>query len=548
MLVAEAVGRALAAARVDTVFGVVGSGNFAVTNALVAGGARYLAARHECGAVMMADGYARTTGTVGVCTVHQGPGLTNALTGIAEAAKSRTPLLVLAADTPTGDLRSNFKVDQAGLAVAVGAVAERAATPGTAVTDALRALRRARVERRAVVLMLPLDVQGAPSPDRPPLRQPADPAPPRPAPAAVSELADLLQTARRPLLLAGRGAVLADAGGELSKLAATTGALLATSAQAHGLFVQDPWSLGICGGFATPVAAELVAASDLVVAFGASLTAWTTRHGALLGPAARVVQIDLELNALGANPRVDLAVLGDARETARDLLAELARRGQRSLGWRSAETAERVAISSARHELFEDRSDAEHIDPRVLSRELDEALPAERTVVVDSGHFMGYPSMYLRVPDAAGFVFAQGFQSVGLGLAGAIGAAVGRADRLTVAVLGDGGLLMGLAELETAARLALPMLVVVYNDAAYGAEVHHFGPGGAPLETVQFPDTDLAALARGAGADGLVVRRRADLAGLKRWLASARERPLLLDAKVVPTVAAEWLQEAFRSH
>jgi thiamine pyrophosphate-dependent acetolactate synthase large subunit-like protein len=245
---------------------------------------------------------------------------------------------------------------------------------------------------------------------------------------------------------------------------------------------------------------------------------------------------------------VDVAVLGDARETAHDLLGELRGRGHQVAGWRSTDVAARVAGGSARSLGFEDRGDAEHIDPRVLSLALDEALPRERTVVVDSGHFMGYPSMYLQVPDAAGFVFAQGFQSVGLGLANAFGFAVARPDRLTVAVLGDGGLLMGLAELETAVRLALPLLVVVYNDAAYGAEVHHFGPGGAPLDTVQFPDTDLAEVARGVGAEGLTVRRRTDLTALGKWLASGRERPLLVDAKVVPTVAAEWLQEAFRSH
>ena len=537
---------ALVEAGVDTVFGVVGSGNFAVTNALVAGGARYFAARHECGAAMMADGYARTSGAVGVCTVHQGPGLTNALTGIAESAKSRTPLLVLAADTATGDLRSNFKVDQAALARAVGAVPERAATPETAVADALRALRRARVERRTVVLLLPLDVQAAPSFERTWSRQPLGPAPPRPAPSAVEELADLLVAARRPLLLAGRGAVLAGAGPGLGELASTVGALLATSAQAHGLFAGDPWSLGICGGFAGPDAAELIVASDLVVAFGASLTAWTTRHGALLGPQAKVVQVDLE--AVLVDSRVDMAVLGDAGETARDVLSELRRRRHRAPGWRTGDVEERVRLSSPRLAAFEDRSDTEHIDPRVLSLGLDEVLPVERTVVVDSGHFMGYPSMFLQVPDAAGFVFAQGFQSVGLGLANAIGAAVARPDRLTVAVLGDGGLLMGLSELETAVRLALPMLVVVYNDAAYGAEVHHFGPSGAPLDTVQFPDSDLAGIARGIGAEAVTVRRRADLALLQEWLSGPRARPMLVDAKVVPTVAAEWLQEAFRGH
>jgi len=97
--VAQAVGEALARLGTAHVFGLIGSGNFEVSNALVSGGAKFVAARHECAAVTMADAYARVTGTVGVCTVHQGPGLTNSITGLAEAAKSRTPLLLLAADT-----------------------------------------------------------------------------------------------------------------------------------------------------------------------------------------------------------------------------------------------------------------------------------------------------------------------------------------------------------------------------------------------------------------------------------------------------------------
>jgi len=156
MRVAEAVGRGLAGLGVNTVFGVVGSGNFHVTNALVAGGARFVAARHEGGATVMADAWARTTGVPGVVTVHQGPGLTNAMTGIAEAAKSRTPLLVLAAEAP--EVRSNFHVDVAGLAAAVGAVPERLYSPASALADARRAYATA-LGRRTVVLALPLSVQ-----------------------------------------------------------------------------------------------------------------------------------------------------------------------------------------------------------------------------------------------------------------------------------------------------------------------------------------------------------------------------------------------------
>ena len=177
-----------------------------------------------------------------------------------------------------------------------------------------------------------------------------------------------------------------------------------------------------------------------------------------------------------------------------------------------------------------------------------ELLPVERTVAIDSGHFMGYPAMYLRVPDERGFVFTQAFQAVGLGLASAIGAAVARPDRLTVAALGDGGAMMALPELETVARLGLRMLIVIYNDAAYGAEVHHFGPLGHPVDLVQFPDVDFAALGRAVGLQGVTVRGVDDLQAVADWLSAGASPALVLDAKVVPTVVAEWLEEAFRGH
>jgi thiamine pyrophosphate-dependent acetolactate synthase large subunit-like protein len=179
---------------------------------------------------------------------------------------------------------------------------------------------------------------------------------------------------------------------------------------------------------------------------------------------------------------------------------------------------------------------------------LDDLLPRERVIGVDSGNFMGYPSAYLSVPDERGFCFTQAFQSIGLGLATTIGAALAEPSRLPVAALGDGGALMSIAELETVQRLHLPMVIVVYNDSGYGAEVHHFGPGGHPLDTVRFPDTDVAAIGRGFGCTALTVRRRDDLAGLTDWLDGPRDTPLLVDAKVTAGRPAWWLEEAFRGH
>ena len=538
---AEVVGRTLAALGVRDAFGVLGSGNFIPTQALHAAGAAFHHARHEGGAICMADGYARVSGRVGVCSVHQGPGFTNAMTGLTEAAKSRTPLLLLAGEAPAAALRSNFRLDQAALATTVGAVAERVHSGESAAEDTVRALRRAQVERRPVLLSMPLDVQAQPAPM--PAPQPSAPAPHAPAasPAAVAEVAALIAAARRPVIIAGRGAVLAGAGEALEALGDAIGAVLATSAMGHGLFAGSPWAVGISGGFASPVAARQIAASDLVLAFGASLTRWTTRDGALIDPAAKVVQVDLDPEALGAHRPVDTAVVADAAATARALLEA----GVQGSGVRSEALAAEIAAGSWRDEPYEDAGADGRMDPRTFSIALDGLLPAERTVAVDSGHFMGFPPMYLGVPDPAGFVFAQAFQSIGLGLAGGIGAAIARPDRLTVACLGDGGALMSLPELETLARLRLPMLVVIYNDAAYGAEVHHFRPHGRPVELVQFPDTDFAALAEAAGARGLTARGEEDLAAIEPWLAE-RDGPLVVDAKITPDFCAEWLEEAFK--
>src|SRR5262249_60175495 len=115
---------------------------------------------------------------------------------------------------------------------------------------------------------------------------------------------------------------------------------------------------------------------------------------------------------------------------------------------------------------------------------------------------------------------------------GPLGPAGGPRARPTVAALGDGGFLMSVAELTTAVRLRVPLLAVIYDDAAYGAEVHHFGPDGFPLDNVRFPDTDLAAIARGFGCAGLTVRMRPDLAAASDWLAGPRDRPRAIDAKV----------------
>jgi thiamine pyrophosphate-dependent acetolactate synthase large subunit-like protein len=527
-------------------FGLLGTANFKISHALVEAGVELISARHEGNAASMADAYAKSTGELTLCSVHSGPGLTNAITGICEAAKSRTPLLVLAGDVPTGNVRSNFYIEQAELVRSVGAVSERIHTASSAREDTLRAASRAMRDRQTVVLSLPLDVQDSAAPsNNPALGLPPAANRMHPGPAAVREIVDVILQSKRPLVLGGRGAVVSDAEAALVALADRTGSLLATSVCGHGLFADNPWSLGISGGFSSPIADELIAESDLVLAFGASLTAWTTKKGRLIAPDATIVQVDIETAKLGYHTPVQHAVLGDVKAVAEDVLAELERRGGSRPGRRSEDIRERMRAGDNHHSAYQDVSNADFIDPRTISKAVDEILPRDRVVASDSGHFCGWVPRYLRVPSARASALSHSFQSVGLGLASAIGLAVANPGKLAVLGAGDGGFMMSIADLETALRLKLRMCILIYNDSSYAAEVHFFRRKGYPIDIVQFPETDFAAIARGYGASAATVRTLADLEPLREWVKKGAPGLFVIDGRINPDLEADWHAEHF---
>ena len=546
-IVADVIAGDLARYGARRCFALLGTANFKISHALVQAGVELISARHECNAASMADAYAKASGELTLVSVHSGPGLTNALTGIGEAAKSRTPLVVLAGDVPSGAVRNNFYIEQADMVRAVGAVPERLHTPDTAREDALRAVTRALRERQTVVLSLPLDVQHAPlASNLSPLELPPAGGRLHPDPRAVKELADALLQTERPLILGGRGAVISDAEATLIALAERTGALLATSVCGHGLFSGNPWSLGISGGFSSPIADQLIADSDCIVAFGASLTQWTTKKGKLIASGARVAQVDVETAKIGYQMPVQIAVHGDAKATAEALFGELDRRGTpRRSGRRDDAMRERIRAGDNHHYPHPDKSSGGFIDPRTLSKAVDAILPMDRVVASDSGHFCGWVPRYLRVPNARASCLSHSFQSVGLGLPSAIGLAIANPGKLAVLGTGDGGLLMSMADLETAIRLKLRLAILIYNDSSYAAEVHYFRRQGYSVDIVQFPETDFAAIARGFGARGATVRTLADLDPLKGWVAEGAPGVFVIDGKINPDLEADWHAEHF---
>lgn len=545
MRVFERVAQTLWDLGVTHVFGVAGSGNYRVTQDLIGHGAHYVGARHEGGAVSMADAFSRMHPSIPLVSVHQGGGLTNVVTGLTEAAKSGTPMLILAGEAPVSDRTSNFRIEQTQLVEAVGAQAIRISQAG-ATNDVRDAYRLAATRRIPVLLNFPVDVQMLDSPEDGPIAPVEPPAPLQPDPDTVQQIVEVLLDAQAPLIVGGRGA--RAAGPQLTALAEKLGALTATSAVARGLFHDDPFTLDVMGDLSSPIVGEMALRSDVIVAFGCGLGKWTTSNGSLLPEGATLIQIDDDPLAIGKHRPVDIGLVGDSAVTADAIAEHVPDVDELRNRRRTPATQRRLAEERNWQQIsFTDKSTADRVDPRTATIALDGVLDKDRNIAIDSGNFLGYPSMFLTVKDPQALCFSQAFQCVGLGLASAIGHATARPDRLTIAACGDGGLLMGISEMETVARLRLPMVILVYNDSAYGAEVHHFGRHDTDDGFVSFPDVDFASIARGYGLVGVTMRSAADVAAVQEWVDGPRDAALVVDIKVTTAEPSWWLADAFKA-
>lgn len=531
-------------AHVDHVFGLMGNGNAAFLDALHDTDVAYTAVRHEQAAVVAADAYFRASGRLAVATATYGAGFTNTLTALAEAVQAKVPLVLVVGDEPTSGPRP-WGVDQIALASAVGARTYTVGRTDAAATTVIT-IEHALAYRVPTVLAIPYDVgardagdlPGIPSPVLPPALAPAGPFGAR----AVADLARTLAAAQRPFLLAGRGAWLAGAGEALGALADATGAITASTALGRGIFPDTRFDLGVTGGFGAEGAMALVREADVAVVFGASLNQFTMRFGDLFAPGTRVVQVDVAPAA--THPHVGGYVRGDAGVVARALVRELAAIDAPPSGWReSVELAPLRAHDSGAGVVAADG----RLDPRTVAARIGELLPDDRVVVSDGGHFIGWANMYWPVasPDRM-LMVGTAFQSIGLGFPSVAGAAAAKPESTVVLTTGDGGGLMALADLETAVRSAGGRgIAVVWNDAAYGAEVHLYGLQGYAEPPMRIPEVDFAALGAAVGAEGVVVRELADLDRLGAWAAEpvGERRFLLLDCRISGSVIAPYQHE-----
>ena len=538
MLGHDAVAQALVDHGVDTVFGVLGDGNlFIGENLQRQHGVNLVGATHEANAVCMAEGWAKATGRLGVATVTHGPGLTNTITALVEGVKNETPMLLVAGDTPVENEQHLQNLDQHALVVATGAGFQPVRNVETIAEDVSTAVRRAHAERRPIVVNVPLniewdevDYEPRPALNSPPVRLAPDPD-------QLESALGIIASSARPVILAGRGAVLSGAREVLIELGDALGAPLATSLLGTGFFSDQPFNLGIHGTLSHEVAGETLAMADCLIVFGASLNFFTTDYQSLLA-GKRVVHVNLDPTHIDRHATVAAGVVGDATVVAEAMIALLKEAEHQPSSFRTADLEKKLQEFDL-SDSYEDKSYDGAVDPRTLTRQLDAGLPQDRQVVVDAGRFM-LDALTMSVPNPRDLVTSHGFGAIGLGMSTAIGAAVAHPTRPTVLCIGDGGYMMGgLTELSTAVHLGLDLIVIVYNDGSYGAEhIQLVTKGMDPAASLhEWPD--FCAVAESMGCDTAKITSLDDIdAALEVVKNRQPGRPVLIEASTDPDVVS----------
>jgi len=523
---AQSVSRVVAEHGCTHLFTLMGDGNMHLVLALAEAGVEIVEVRHESAAVAMAEGYGWSSGRVGICSVTHGPGLSHTATSLLVAARNRSPLVLLAGETPAGYTGAQL-FDQRHLVEACEAVYRPVTAHDDAGSVVAAAIAEAARDRRPVVVGIPADLIDATVETTHTVE--ADPAPTmldvEVHAAAAAQLVEKLRSAKRPVLLAGRGVMASGSAALVRELAELTGAALSTTLPAKGMFDGHPLDLGIAGGLSHPDAEPVFRDADLVVALGAGAGASTTRSGQLF-PDARLVRLDTVLDrdqaAVGGN---DVRLRGEAHATLTRVVATLRSQEPTEPWFHPARPL--PDCWSAELDDYQPKLAPGTVDPRHAVLALDQALPEDAVIVVSNGHCSGFASALLRTPAPRSFHLAQGFGSIGQGLTTAVGVALGAPDRHVVVIEGDAGFMMHAQDLDTAVRAGARVTAFVLNDEALGTEYHRLkaGPDTGALAVV--PTPRIADVATAMGALGRQVSDLAELGDAAR------------DALAAPTAVVE---------
>jgi pyruvate dehydrogenase (quinone) len=544
--VADFVVRRLTTWRVDRIFGYSGDGINPLLGALRrAGSPAFVQARHEEAAAFMAVAHAKYTGGVGVVTATQGPGAVHLLNGLYDARMDSVPVVAIIGQQSQTVLGSGYQQEIDLLSLFKDVASEfrqQVASPEQLPLVLDRAFKAALATRSPAVVILPHDVQQAPTPETPHEHAVVPSSPVwsmgcvSPREADLHDAAALLNAGTRVAILVGQGA--AHAQQEVLAVADRLGAGITTSLLGKP-FVDEslPHATGTMGHLGTTASAFLMDNCDTLLIVGSN-DPWTEYYPA--PGQARAVQIDIDPKAIGNRYPVEVALHGDATATLEALLVLL--RGQKDHSWRR-DVEEQV---QQWHRVAEERAmtPAEPINPERVVHELNAVLPQDAQVAVDVGSCVYWYARQLRLPRGVPAHLSSTLGCMGAGVPYGIAAKLARPDRPVVVLAGDGAMQMaGLAELVTVASLwqtwSDPRFVVCIFSNHDLAEVswEQREMEGEPRfqDSQALPDVDFAAHARLLGLDGLRVEDPADLE--RAWQrAFAADRPFVLDVVTDPNV------------
>jgi len=523
-----------------TCFALLGDANMHWAGALSDLGARFIYTRHEHAAVAAATAYARTSGKVGFATVTCGPGLTQVMTILPIAVRARVPLVIFAGEAPLHKEWYNQMIDQAPFVQACGAHYVPLHTPDTIVQDVINAVQHAAVHRIPVVLGVPFDLQkqeftGNLSSLNATFRFPEN-EPVLPNQDQIKTVANLLMRTEKTIILAGMGATSDDARAHVVELAEASGALLATTLPAKGLFHDQEFCLGVAGGYASDAAKTIFEQAELVLGIGARMASHTFDAGRL-SPNSTVIQMDLDPNEYVQGRKAsDHQITADALSGTQALLAQCDAQSART--WRSAEMREQsaTALTLPRYKMPSDG----FLHPLAVIETLQREIPQNAHIINTSGHCAYYTAQMNAHPQSH-YTVIRDFGAIGNGTSFALGIAERFPERPIILLDGDGSVMMHIQELETMARHGLNIMTIVLNDGGYGSEVHKLRASGATLAGSVFGRPDFASVGRGFGLAGTTAMTQDDIThAIRDFLVSGK--PAICDVHISDTVASPQIQ------
>ena len=492
---AEAVIKALEQEGIRYITGFSGGGLAPLWGPLRGSSIRPFAARHERLGVEIADGYARATGEVGVAMTGTGPGATNCLTAIAGCYADNIPVLLLMGQHPARNLGQEWQ-QEVSASIFDGLCKWRGSF--TRVQDIPQVMRRAFTALRSgspgpVVLEMHQDVLTAEADDAALAYTPVGtPGKAGPSDADVQRAADMLVNASLPVLNAGGGAMSAGAAEEVMELAEMLSMPVATTIMGKGIFPENhPLSLG--GGvyprsrYASGAALQINRKADVVLAVGNSFRQPNGTDGRPIPEGVQIIHVNADAADLNKTYQVDLPVLADAKLALRAIIDAVRSRIGPDGGGIKQEIVDEIRACHEKHEMewmprFRD-SETPTNGYRVV-HELQQLIDPDRTIALhDAGGSRGYVVPFWQTTRPRNFVAMGGMAAMGWSVGAAIGTKLGRPDHLVCHVLGDASFGMTGMELETAARMGLPILTVVINNGGIGGGMMGMeDPNGTPPE------------------------------------------------------------------